>query len=509
MSWYTLKDLIEDCVNKKSRTDLPRNAKRKVLGEIWEAMNLWIDSQFDKGQGVNIPQFGKISWETVEVNLNGEKKTRPYFNLTEMFCRGNGVPFKKRVTDPMLAKCAEINMSILAIRHSQTLTKDQVFTGLRDIFQQLGTVIATGRKVKIQFHVGQLVSKERKVAMLFDVQRFREYLTSGEEWKLLESEFFDGDEGNQEASEAGDEAGESIFDASAHGDTLDGFVESRVMEDSLPRLDLPANDNGTVEVDALKQAFENSMQREQMVRTDAGESGILDDPELEGTGEVRHAREAVIEEAYKRHLHKMSNLVDMEDFDQRQMDEQHFQREMLAQMRRKEQFDERKRLQGFIKKQMNDKNAMKKVERDEWLQPKQSSLPINAPSYHVDEGDMGGEELNWQEKELQVKQELLSSLQNQIQDKAARESANKKFARDEEQQFLSHVAQELHAHRANKVAEEQHKQTEMLNAWGRDNYMKAALKDRREHLAVTRPNPFAPNRDFSVGFDVRSARSEN
>ena len=31
MSWYTLKDLIDDCVNKKSRTDLPRAAKRKVL----------------------------------------------------------------------------------------------------------------------------------------------------------------------------------------------------------------------------------------------------------------------------------------------------------------------------------------------------------------------------------------------------------------------------------------------------------------------------------------------
>jgi len=506
MSWYTLKDLIEDCVNKKSRTDLPRNAKRKVLGEIWEAMNLWIDAQFDKGQGVNIPQFGKISWETVEVNLNGEKKTRPYFNLTENFCRGNGVPFKKRVTDPMLAKCAEINFSILAIRYSQTLTKDNVFSGLRDIFQQLGTVIATGRKVKIQFHVGQLVSKERKVAMLFDVQRFREYLTSGEDWKLLESEFFDG---NQE--DAPSEAGESIFEASAQPDALDSFVESKNMEDSLPRLDLPANDQGTDEVDALKHAFENSMQREMMVRTDGGDEGqILDDENIGAeSGEVRHAREAVIEEAYKRHLHKMSNLVDMEDFDQRQMDEQHFQREMLAQMRRKEQFDERKRLQGFIKNQMNDKKAMNKMERDEWLQPKQSSLPINAPSYHVDEGDMGGSELNWQEKEQQVKMDLLQSLQSQISDKAAKDSANKKFALDEEQQFLSHVAQELHAHRANKVAEEQNKQSEMLNAWARDNYMKAALKDRREHLAVTRANPCAPNRDFSVGFDVRSARSEN
>jgi hypothetical protein len=53
----------------------------------------------------------------------------------------------------------------------------------------------------------------------------------------------------------------------------------------------------------------------------------------------------------------MSNLVDMEDFDQRQMDEQHFQREMLAQMRRKEQFDElteRKRLRGSINQEADE-----------------------------------------------------------------------------------------------------------------------------------------------------------
>jgi hypothetical protein len=36
---------------------------------------------------------------------------------------------------------------------------------------------------------------------------------------------------------------------------------------------------------------------------------------------------------------------------------------------------------------------------------------------------MSGEELNWQEKELQVKQELLSSLQTQIQDIRQPESA--------------------------------------------------------------------------------------
>merc|ERR1711988_1064388 len=98
--------------------------------------------------------------------------------------------------------------------------------------------------------------------------------------------------------------------------------------------------DGTAEVDALKQEFEDSLAREAMTHTN--NAPVADD--VGGMG-ASNARETGIEDAYKRHLHKMSNLVDMEDFDQRQMDEQHFQREMLAQMRRKEQFDERKRLQ--------------------------------------------------------------------------------------------------------------------------------------------------------------------
>ena len=91
---------------------------------------------------------------------------------------------------------------------------------------------------------------------------------------------------------------------------------------------------------------------------------------------------------------------------------------------------------------------------------------------------MTGEELSWIDKEKEVKADLLNSLQSQIAEKAAKESAEKQFQKQEEQQFLNHVAQELHAHRANKLAEDQHKQSEVLNAWGRDNYMKQALKVR-------------------------------
>jgi hypothetical protein len=119
-------------------------------------------------QGVNIPSFAKITWETTSTSINGEERRRPYFKLHEPFCRGNGLPFKRRLVGPELAKSMEINFSILAIKYvtapqrpsapapqgapsfdhkpltlrrsrrfSTSLTKDEVFTGLRDMIQRI------------------------------------------------------------------------------------------------------------------------------------------------------------------------------------------------------------------------------------------------------------------------------------------------------------------------------------------------------------------------------------
>ena len=68
-------------------------------------------------QGVNIPSFAKITWETTSTSINGEERRRPYFKLHEPFCRGNGLPFKRRLVGPELAKSMEINFSILAIKY--------------------------------------------------------------------------------------------------------------------------------------------------------------------------------------------------------------------------------------------------------------------------------------------------------------------------------------------------------------------------------------------------------
>lgn len=523
---YSLDNLINDCANKKSRTDLPMKEKKKVLGEVWEAFNLWIDSQFEKGKGVNIATFGKLTWEVTEKSITGEEKRRPYFKLAETYCRGNGIPFKKQLKGSALAKAAEINYSILAIRFSQSLTKDQVFTGLRDLLQQLGQVIGSGRKVSIQFHVGKLVAKERKVFLLFDVKRFRDYIDSGEQWNLVEQYFEDEeDAGSQPADDAYEEAGRLL-----EGSDSLSELQKTVEGGGVPSLQL--NSPGRPDTgDLYEHRFNESLAREQQpqVRTPLSGAGsnlmemLSDNGDAGGGdgdgGEGYEAREKVIEEAYKRHLRNMQTLVDAEDIEQRQMDEQRFQRELLAQMRRREQMEERHNLQTFIKKQIVERDVLKEQERNDWKTNTNASLTMNAPSFHVNGDDMSGNERKWVETENKIKKDLLKSLKYQIDEKEARRTAMRSHELQEEKRFLNHVNNELVQHKMHKQQQAAVKAKQMKDAWSRDNYMKTALKVRREQLARARPSPFQAHEqddddtrsvsarsDYSVGFDVRSGR---
>merc|ERR1719181_304333 len=100
-------------------------------------------------KGVHIPMFAKITWEFSDDDTGGVK-VRPVFTLTEDFCRSHKLPYKKPTDAEAAAHaesraaCSELNLSALALRHSQTLTKDMVFTNLRDIFRKLGELVARG-----------------------------------------------------------------------------------------------------------------------------------------------------------------------------------------------------------------------------------------------------------------------------------------------------------------------------------------------------------------------------
>ena len=55
-------------------------------------------------------------------SLSGDERRRPYFALHDSFCRANGLPVRVKGSgahpDESLAKCTDINFSVLAIKYS-------------------------------------------------------------------------------------------------------------------------------------------------------------------------------------------------------------------------------------------------------------------------------------------------------------------------------------------------------------------------------------------------------
>jgi nucleoid DNA-binding protein len=70
--------------------------------------------------------------------------------------------------DENMEKMEEINFHKIAMRYSNTLTKDVVFSCLREIFTRIGKAMMTGKHVQIFCGVGDFVSRDRKAEFIFD-----------------------------------------------------------------------------------------------------------------------------------------------------------------------------------------------------------------------------------------------------------------------------------------------------------------------------------------------------
>ena len=91
-------------------------------------------------------------------------RCKPTFLFSDAFRRNNSLPKRKALLPPTLAKSETINFHKLALRYSTDLTKDMIFTTFRDIVRKIGEIIGSGKKLKLSFSVGVLLStKERKV----------------------------------------------------------------------------------------------------------------------------------------------------------------------------------------------------------------------------------------------------------------------------------------------------------------------------------------------------------
>jgi len=175
MPLYTLKKLIDDCAKKKWKTrrmpkGIPQHERVQIYEEIWMALNLWLRAVMEQGKGGHLPAFGTFCWELdQEASSQKIKGRKPVFTLDDVMKREFGAkPWRRPLTHRILTKHLEMNYTELAIRWSTILTKDLVFSGLRDMMARLRQVIKAGYKLKVRFGVGKLLVKEKRVAFIFD-----------------------------------------------------------------------------------------------------------------------------------------------------------------------------------------------------------------------------------------------------------------------------------------------------------------------------------------------------
>jgi len=101
------------------------------------------------------------------------------FLLSDAFVKNYEIKRPRIFKDPDLTPVEEINHSVLAIKFSNSLTKDMIFSGLRDIFKKIGDFIYRGYEIEIPFTFGTLTSKERRVKFEFNQQRLQEVSVIG------------------------------------------------------------------------------------------------------------------------------------------------------------------------------------------------------------------------------------------------------------------------------------------------------------------------------------------
>lgn len=159
LAMYTLDRLLDDLVRLRGRV-------RADYEKVWDAFNRYVTATLEKRQTLNVANFCKIGWRIEE--HQGKARLRPHFQLAESFIRVFNVEAKSHpfAPDRVLTNVEEFNFSKAAIRFSQSLTKDQIFMGLRAVVHQIGEA-AAHEQVEIEFEVGKLLCNNRDVQFAF------------------------------------------------------------------------------------------------------------------------------------------------------------------------------------------------------------------------------------------------------------------------------------------------------------------------------------------------------
>jgi len=166
---YTLDNLIQDVTAKRAKVE---KGEPMDYAEVWQSYLRYLGAVLEQRRGLQLSTFCRIGWQVEKKAVGGKARSFPFFQLTEQFARANCPNEVSKIKAPLgdreLAAFEDFNFSKAAIKHSQALTKDQVFTGLRSLVQQLGEAVSNGEDIELDFGaVGRLLVREKEPRFSF------------------------------------------------------------------------------------------------------------------------------------------------------------------------------------------------------------------------------------------------------------------------------------------------------------------------------------------------------
>lgn len=454
------------------------------------------------------------------MNSRNQVKLRPVFLLSDTFVKTYGLQQKRALTPPVVASLEEINFTKIAIKYSRNLTKDLVFSGVRDLLQRIGEMASTGSQLSIAFNFGRLIAKNRCVSMVFDPMKFP---------RALEDETAQSLMGTPAVSALGNLADfeipqEDVVDfANSHPENhrrsdkeraqvdmltfTSEFLEALPTSRSNPENVIPMT---TISLDAM--SFEDELQKHDLLPSPLGKTS-KDNP--------------VMESAFRRHVSNLADEVDLEAkyaFDVQLQQKRDVEAIALeAKMRRLCAED----MQRHLRVQMDHQRSARSSEKHE-----QRGIDASASSFYCDSEQT---RLGYDDKEYlrKNKRELKQQLLSQISSKEQERASHRQKSLQDDQLFLRRLRTEMDTMEQKQCQDREELRKTLTDSWRRDTTIKklvetkkqrAAEQIHREGVVMTPgrakyypnlPQPFTPRfnghpsnagveSDFSVGFDIRS-----
>mmetsp|Transcript_16585 Transcript_16585/g.50915 ORF Transcript_16585/g.50915 Transcript_16585/m.50915 type:complete len:582 (+) Transcript_16585:268-2013(+) len=532
----TLERLLEICVRNTDLSQRQKNQQKDVLRQCWAAYDSWLLENLRAYKGAECINFGNFTWEVLGALDN--QAMRPVFILSEAFCRSHKLIYAKADPSRAFKPAENINYTKLAIRYTENLSKDQVFSSLRTIFRAMGQLVYRGEQLHLDFTFGTLKSKKRRVKFLF----LQAPLVGNPHESELDAKIAEAlDQRPEINSELGIEAGgradlgeplasEGASESKEHPDGAAAAKEEAVFTstaDIKPALAASELGEATAAGAAEELAEEPAEAAEPMEPIEPLETGALDElPPVKGAGAnttmsatdkklymwviknpgIRDENElakkdAVIESAFQRYVDSMEKEAQDAEYQQAVELDLAEKAEEMARLKQEKKERDATELQRDLLSQIAYTEEARKLEEKEIRNSQlRSILPevrttrrviaddeerefdeLMRNKIFVVEGDYGRVVVPKKGLAYSVSRSaLLKSLQDQISEKSMQKRFEREKSLTEGREWLGQMKEEMDEFLREEYDDALHKQQSLLLAWERDAHVKNLKKLRQQ-----------------------------